>query len=147
MSDLGLDLGMGEARRRVLTRVFGVPRDKQSFLVTAILVGAGATVLRGLAPRRPRLSGSDAAIGSSVLNATLRGVAGAPSRNLPLAGALIAIGSAVALDWPRGRRISSRGRRTGAQITGGVRGQVRALIRTICRRHGAWLAVRMTMTD
>jgi hypothetical protein len=82
---------MAEARRRVVTRVFGVPRDEQSFLVTMILIGAVATVLRGFAARPwPRPSGADAAIGGSLLNATLRGIAGAPARNMPLAGALIA---------------------------------------------------------
>jgi hypothetical protein len=82
---------IGEARRRVVTRVFGIPRDEQSFLVTMILIGAVGKVLRGFAPRPwPRPSGADAAIGGSLLNATLRGLAGAPSRNMPLAGALIA---------------------------------------------------------
>lgn len=83
---------IGEARRRLLTRVFGVPRDDQSFLVTMILLGAlGGTVLRGFAALPwPRPSGADAAIGGSLLNMTLREVAGAPSRKMPLAGALIA---------------------------------------------------------
>jgi hypothetical protein len=85
-------LVIGEARRRVVTRVFGIPRDEQSFLVTMILIGAVGKVFRDFAalPRPPRPSGADAAIGGSLLNATLRGIAGAPSRNMPLAGALIA---------------------------------------------------------
>jgi hypothetical protein len=82
---------MGEARRRVVTRMFGVPREDQSFLVTMIVIGAVATVLRGFAPRPlPRPSGADVAMGGAVLSATLRGIAGAPSRNMPFAGALIA---------------------------------------------------------
>jgi hypothetical protein len=81
---------MGEARRRLVTRMFGVPREDQSFLVTMIVIGAVATVLRGFAPRPlPRASGAEAAMGGAVLNATLRGIAGAPSRNMPLAGALM----------------------------------------------------------
>jgi hypothetical protein len=82
----------GEARRRGVTRVFGVPRADQSLLVTVILIGAVGTVLRGFAAAlpRPRPSGADAAIGGSLLNATFRGIAGAPSRNMPLAGGLIA---------------------------------------------------------
>jgi hypothetical protein len=82
----------GEARRRGVTRVFGVPRDDQSLLVTVILIGAVGTVLRGFAAAlpRPRPSGVDAAIGGSVLNATFRGIAGGPSGNMPLAGGLIA---------------------------------------------------------
>ena len=84
---------MGEARRRALTRVFGVPGDEQSLLVTLALVGAGAAVLRGLVPH-PSLhpSGADAAIGGSLVNVALRGVAGTPSQAMPAAGALIALG-------------------------------------------------------
>lgn len=90
---------LGEARRRALTRVFGVPGDEQSFLVTASLLGAGAAVIGGLVPR-PSLHATraDAAIGGSLVNATLRGVAGAPAKTMPAAGALIAfavIGHAV----------------------------------------------------
>jgi hypothetical protein len=82
---------MAEGRRRAVTRVVGVPRDDQSFLVTMVLIGAVATLLRDLAARpRPRPSGADAAIGGAVLNATLGGIAGAPSQNMPLAGPLIA---------------------------------------------------------
>jgi hypothetical protein len=82
---------MHEARRRVVTRMFGLGRDEQSFLVTMILIGAVATVIRDFAaPLWPRPSGADVAIGGSVLNATLRGLAGPPSRNVPLAGVMIA---------------------------------------------------------
>ncbi len=84
---------MHEGRQRVVTRMFGLPRDEQSFLVTMILIGAVATVIRGFAaPLWPRPSGAHAAIGGSVLNATLRGLAGPPSRNVPLAGVMIACG-------------------------------------------------------
>src|SRR4051812_30534756 len=84
---------MGEARQRVVTRTFGIPRDEQSVLVTVILMGAVATVVRGLAAgpwRRP--SGADAAMGGALLSGTLRGIAGPPSRHIPLAGGLIAFG-------------------------------------------------------
>jgi hypothetical protein len=84
-------LMMGEARRGVVTRVFGVPRDDQSFLATMIFLGAAGTVLRGLAPRPwPRPTGADAKIGGSVVNAAFRGIAGTPSRTMPVAGGLIA---------------------------------------------------------
>jgi hypothetical protein len=84
-------LVMGEARRAAVTRMFGVPRGDQSFLATMILIGAVATVLRGFAARPwPSPTGADAEIGASLLNAACRGIAGAPSRNMPLAGALIA---------------------------------------------------------
>jgi hypothetical protein len=82
---------LGEARKRVATRAYGVHRDDQSFLVTAILIGAAATALRDLAPRPfPRPSRTGAAIGGSMVNAALRGIAGEPSRTMPLAGALTA---------------------------------------------------------
>jgi hypothetical protein len=82
---------MREARRGVVTRVFGVPGNDQSFLATMIFFGAAATVLRGVAPRPwPRPTGADAKIGGSLVNAAFRGIAGAPSRTMPLAGGLIA---------------------------------------------------------
>ena len=80
-----------EAHQRVVTRVLGLRRDEQSLLVTVILIGAVATALRDLAaPLWPHPSAAQAAIGTSVLNATLRGLAGPPSRNVPLAGAIMA---------------------------------------------------------
>jgi hypothetical protein len=90
--DVGVrSLLMGEARRRAVTRVFGIPADEQSLLVTLILLGAAGTVVRGLAPAQlPRPSRTHAAVGGTVLNTTLRGIAGAPSATVPLAGGLIA---------------------------------------------------------
>ena len=89
--DVGVrSLLMGEARRRAVTRVFGVPAEGQSLLVTMILLGAAGTVVRGLAPPLPRPSRTYAAVGGTVLNTTLRGIAGAPSATVPLAGGLIA---------------------------------------------------------
>jgi hypothetical protein len=114
---------MGEARRLGVTRVFGVPREDQSFLVTMILIGAAGTVLRGLAARPwPHPSGADTAIGGSLLNATLRGIAGAPSQTMPLAGALIAfavlsrsVGPAVA---GSAREVRALAREAGAAFGG-----------------------------
>jgi hypothetical protein len=83
----------GEARKRAVTRAFGTPRDEQSFLVTALLLGAAATALRDLAPRPlPRPSRTGAALGGTLVNTALRGLAGEPSAAMPLAGALIAFG-------------------------------------------------------
>ena len=80
---------LGEARRRVFTRRFGIPGDKQSLLVTMILAGSAATALGSwLARPLPRPSGVDAAIGGAVLNATFGAMTGA-TRSAPLAGALI----------------------------------------------------------
>jgi hypothetical protein len=89
--DVGVrSLLLGEARRRAVTRVFGVPANDQSLLVTMILLGAVGTVVRGLAPALPRPSRTHAAVGGTVANAALRGIAGAPSATVPLAGGLIA---------------------------------------------------------
>jgi hypothetical protein len=72
--------------------VFGIPRDDQSWLVTTILFGAGALVVRdAVAGRLHHPSGSDVAIGGALLNAMGRGLAGAPSSGMPLAGGLIAL--------------------------------------------------------
>jgi hypothetical protein len=78
------------ARQSAVTRVFGIPPEEQSFLVTMIVVGGTGAVLRGMLPRLPRPSGADAGIGGLLLNSTLRGIAGAPSGTMPAAGALIA---------------------------------------------------------
>ena len=89
--DVGVrSLLIGEARRRAVTRVFGVPADEQSLLVTMILLGAAGGVVRAFAPALPRPSRMDAAVGGTVANTALRGIAGAPSATVPLAGGLIA---------------------------------------------------------
>ena len=90
--DVGVrSLLAGEARRRAVTRVFGVPPEDQSLLVTLILLGVAGTVVGGLAPRPwPRPSRTHAAVGGTLLNTTLRGIAGPPSATVPLAGGLIA---------------------------------------------------------
>jgi hypothetical protein len=82
---------LAEARHRALTRVFGTRAEDQSALATLILLGAGAAVLRDLLPKPwPHPSRRDAVIGGSLMNASLRGLAGAPSKGMPLAGGLIA---------------------------------------------------------
>jgi len=83
---------IAEGRRRAVTRLFGISRDDQSWLVTTILFGAGAMVARdAVAGRLRRPSGSDMAMGGALLNAMGRGLAGAPSSGMPLAGGLIAL--------------------------------------------------------
>lgn len=80
-----------EARQRVVTRTFGVPRADQSFLATMIMLAAAVTVLRGLVARPlPHPSDGDAAIGGFALTGALRSLAGPPARNVPFAGVLIA---------------------------------------------------------
>src|SRR4051812_36319347 len=84
-------LMLRHARQGAVTKVFGVPRADQSFLATMILVGAVAAVLRDLTPRPwPQTTGAEGRIGASLVNVAFRGIAGAPSRNMPLAGGLIA---------------------------------------------------------
>ena len=81
---------LAEGRQRAVTRVFGLPRDDQSVLVTLILAGAAVTVLREIVPRpRSPLSRENATTGGFVLNAALGAIGGAPSRDIPLAGAVI----------------------------------------------------------
>ena len=82
---------LGEARRRAVTRMFGVPGEEQSLLVTLILAGSVATALGGLVARPlPRLSGGDAMMGGAVLNVSIGAMAGVSARTAPLAGGLIA---------------------------------------------------------
>ena len=82
---------VGEARRRVVTRMFGIPGEEQSLLVTTILAGSVATAVGGLVARPlPRPSGSVAAIGGAVVNATFGAMAGVSPRTAPVAGGLIA---------------------------------------------------------
>ena len=78
-----------EARRRALTRIFGIPGEEQSLLVTIILAGSAATVLGGLLARPlPHPSGDDAAIVGAVVNAGFGAMMGT-SRAAPVAGGLI----------------------------------------------------------
>jgi hypothetical protein len=87
-----VSLFLADGRRRAVTRVFGLPRDQQSFLVTLILAGAAATVLQEFVPRpRSPLTRKNAAIGGSVLNAALDGIGGPPTRDIRLAGAVIGL--------------------------------------------------------
>jgi hypothetical protein len=81
---------IAEARHRAITRVFGTRTEDQSAFATLILLGAGAAVLRDLLPRPWHPSRRDAVLGGSLMNASLRGLAGAPSKGMPLAGGLIA---------------------------------------------------------
>jgi hypothetical protein len=81
----------GHVRRRVVTRVFGLPPEDQTFLVSLAVLGGAAGVLAGFASRPlPRPSGTDLVIGGALVNTGLRGIAGPPSAGVPLAGVLIA---------------------------------------------------------
>lgn len=82
-----------DAYERIVAKVSGLPREKQSPLVKMLMTGALLSVLGGYAARLPHIhpSSADAAIGASVLNTAFRGIAGAPSRNMPAAGLLIGL--------------------------------------------------------
>jgi hypothetical protein len=82
-----------EAYGRVVARVFGIPKGKQTVLVKLIMTSALATVVGGYAPRLPRIrpSAVDTASGGAVLNTALRAIAGPPSQNMPAAGVLIGL--------------------------------------------------------
>lgn len=78
-----------DAYERVVAKAVGIPRREQTVLVeliaTSALATTLATVLGGYAARLPsiRPSGVDLAIGGSVLNSALRGIAGAPAQTCP----------------------------------------------------------------
>jgi hypothetical protein len=85
---------LNDVRHRTVTRVFGVSRD-DSNLVTVLAIGSAAVAVQGTAarvralPRHP--SGSDSMIGAAVMREAALGIAGAPSRAVPAAGALLAL--------------------------------------------------------
>jgi hypothetical protein len=81
-----------EARQLAITRVFGVAPQDQSWLVTIVLCGSVAAVAwDALAKLVPHPTTADVKIGGSLLNMTARGLAGLPTRTMPLAGAVIAL--------------------------------------------------------
>jgi hypothetical protein len=85
---------LNDVRHRTVARVFGVSRD-DSNLVTVLAIGSAAVAVHGTATRvramRPHPSGSDSMIGTAVMREAALGIAGAPSRAVPAAGALLAL--------------------------------------------------------
>ena len=80
---------LGEARRRAVTRMFGIPGEEQSLLVTMILAGSAATALGGLLARPlPHPSGTDVAMGGAVVNAAFGAMTGA-TRTAPVSLVLV----------------------------------------------------------
>jgi hypothetical protein len=85
---------LNDVRHRTVARVFGVSRD-DSNLVTVLAIGSAAVAVHGTAarvramPRHP--SGSDSMIGAALMREGALGIAGAPSRAVPAAGALLAL--------------------------------------------------------
>ena len=124
---------LNEARYRIMTRVFGMPRE-HSNLMTLFVVAASVRALRraaaapGTQVRKARSSPTavgDTMIGVSVAKETVNGIAGRPARDMPFAAALIALAMTVyALRAgikpvaPRGEAVVPPRRSRGAQSAG-----------------------------
>jgi hypothetical protein len=84
---------LNDVRHRMVTRMFGTSRN-DSNVVTVLALGSAAVAVHGTAarlraiPRRP--SGAESVMGAAVLREAALGIAGAPSRAVPAAGALVA---------------------------------------------------------
>jgi hypothetical protein len=85
---------LDEARYRVVSRIFGVPRDN-SYLVTAIALGTAAAAAHGKAARVLRVpagpSVADSVLAAAVVKESMHRIAGAWSRDTPLFGTLIGL--------------------------------------------------------
>lgn len=81
-----------DARQLAITRVFGVARQDQSWLVTILLCGSVAAVgWDALAKLVPHPTTADLKIGGSLVEMTARALAGLPTRTMPFAGAVVAL--------------------------------------------------------
>jgi hypothetical protein len=85
---------VNDVRHRIVARAFGTSRD-DSNLVTVVAIGSAAVAVHGTAARLRRVrrypSGADSVIGAAALREAALGIAGAPSRAVPAAGALVAL--------------------------------------------------------
>jgi hypothetical protein len=82
-----------ETRRRLVTRVFGVPREG-TFLVTMIALGAAADGLHGATARAIKAKATpsvgDTFIGAVVVKEAVAGITGSRASDRRFVGALIA---------------------------------------------------------
>jgi hypothetical protein len=94
---------LNEARHRIMSRVFGMPRE-HSNLMTLFVIAASVRALQraaaapGTQVRKARSSPTavgDTMIGVSVAKETVNGIAGHPGRDMPFAAALIALAMTV----------------------------------------------------
>jgi len=94
---------LNEARHRVMSRVFGMPRD-QSNLMTVFVLGASVRALQraaaapGTQVRKARSSPTavgDTMIGVGAARETVNSIAGHPARDTPFAAELIALAMTV----------------------------------------------------
>ncbi len=94
---------LNEARHRIMTRVFGMPRE-HSNVMTLFVIAASVRALRraaaapGTQVRKARSSPTavgDTMIGAAVAKETVNGIAGRPARDMPFAAGLIAFAMTV----------------------------------------------------
>ena len=94
---------LSEARHRIMSRVFGMPRE-HSNLMTLFVIAASVRALQraaaapGTQVRKARSSPTavgDTMIGAVVAKETVNGIAGHPARDMPFAAALIALAMTV----------------------------------------------------
>ena len=82
---------LDDARRRTMERLFGIPREEDSVLITLIALAMLGRALQSRTPKRPaRPTVSDAAIGFGALREAAYDVAGPWSRESPGFGPLLA---------------------------------------------------------
>jgi hypothetical protein len=85
---------LNDARHRMVARTFGTSRG-DSNVVTVVALGSAAVAVHGTAARlrsiRRHPSGAESVIGAAVLREATLGIAGAPTRAVPAAGALVAL--------------------------------------------------------
>jgi hypothetical protein len=94
---------LNEARHRIMSRVFGMPRE-HSNLMTLFVIAAFIRALQraaaapGTQVRKARSSPTavgDAMIGAGVAKETVNGIAGHPARDMPFAAVLIGLATTV----------------------------------------------------
>lgn len=82
---------MDDARRRAIERVFGIPRDEKSGLLTLFALAAVISAMQSRAPSRPARPGvSSTAFGFGILLESAYDLAGPSGRESPVLGTLLA---------------------------------------------------------
>ena len=90
---------LNEARHRIMSRVFGMPREHSNLMTLFVLAAFVRALQRGAAApgtqvRKARSSPTaigDTIIGTAVAKETVNSIAGHPARDTPFAAALIAL--------------------------------------------------------
>jgi hypothetical protein len=106
-------------RYQALNRVFGVSRDEANVLTVVLLLStAGGTYEAARRISGMRLRGSDAGLGAIALRDAALGVAGPSARQVPDAGALLALAILGGLAAPGLRRTAHRMRAAEQRLRG-----------------------------